>query len=126
MPAAVAQKPNPADTERLHAEMERKQKEQDAFIMPEAGDGEPVKFYVHGVRGRYELAFIQKRNAKGMELRLANGLVRPNVPHVDDPRLKYSNEMRSEWGAWELTDWKQKLEARITALEELIMSDKKK
>lgn len=132
--SAVAEKRNPVEIERLHAEMERKQQEQDAFVMPVMGDGEPVKFFVHGVRAaKYELAFIQKRNAKGMELRLANGLVKPNVPHVDDPRLKYSHEFRTDWGAWEATDWKQKLDEAITdlqrrvaELESLVSEPKKK
>ena len=97
-------------------QVEAKQAEIDGFKMPETSDGEPVLFFEHGIKVRQSIAFVQKRNAKGLQLRLANSLVHSNVPHVDDPRLKYNPEMRGD-GAWEQTSWKKELDKKLDLMD---------
>jgi hypothetical protein len=95
------------------------QEQIDAFTMPKPHIGQTVVWYPSAERsGRSEVAFVVKASHRNVVLRMASGLPRETVCHVDDPKLKTSADIR-ESGAWDFTDErKQQLasDAKVVAL----------
>jgi hypothetical protein len=106
------------------------QEQIDAFTMPKPHIGQTVVWYPSAERsGRSEVAFVVKASQRNVVLRMASGLPRETVCHVDDPKLKTSADIR-ESGAWDFTDEGktiaalkanvEALQAKVKTLEELM------
>jgi hypothetical protein len=106
------------------------QEQIDAFTMPKPHIGQTVVWYPSAERsGRSEVAFVVKASHRNVVLRMASGLPRETVCHVDDPKLKTSADIR-ESGAWDFTDEGKTiaalkadvaaLQAKVKTLEELM------
>jgi hypothetical protein len=106
------------------------QEQIDAFTMPKPHIGQTVVWYPSAERsGRSEVAFVVKASQRNVVLRMASGLPRETVCHVDDPKLKTSADIR-ESGAWDFTDERktiaalkanvEALQAKVKTLEELM------
>jgi hypothetical protein len=106
------------------------QEQIDAFTMPKPHIGQTVVWYPSAERsGRSEVAFVVKASHRNVVLRMASGLPRETVCHVDDPKLKTSADIR-ESGAWDFTDEGktiaahkanvEALQAKVKTLEELM------
>jgi len=106
------------------------QEQIDAFTMPKPHIGQTVVWYPSSERsGRSEVAFVVKASHRNVVLRMASGLPRETVCHVDDPKLKTSADIR-ENGAWDFTDEGKTikqlladvaaLQAKVKTLEELM------
>jgi hypothetical protein len=115
----------------IEQDIRQKLQEQiDAFTMPKPHIGQTVVWYPSAERsGRSEVAFVVKASHRNVVLRMASGLPRETVCHVDDPKLKTSADIR-ESGAWDFTDEGktiaalkanvEALQAKVKTLEELM------
>lgn len=108
-------------TQNLETDLRQKlQEEIDAFTMPKPYVGQSVVWYPAAARGnKTEVAFVAKASHRNVVLRMASGLPRETVYHIDDPKLKLSPDIR-ENGAWDLSEGDKRQaasEARMAALE---------
>lgn len=72
------------------------------YVMPKPSFGYPIKFFPHGFDdGKPTFAYAANVGEKSIDiitpLRAAHG----GVMHISDPRLKRSEDMRREHGAWD-------------------------
>ena len=91
------------------------------FTMTKPNVGQSVMWYPSGNKSRNgEMAFVLEAKHRTILIQRASGVCMETVRHVDDPKLKLSEDHR-ESGAWDFTDDdKQKVEhaKRLTKLEE--------
>lgn len=96
------------------------------FVMPPTRIGQTVLFFRFGSRdGKLPfVGYIIERKASTVKIKTVDGEIWGAVRHIDDPRLKESEEQRRDLGAWDYTDeeknealFKQEVRDRLAALE---------
>jgi len=88
-----------------------------AFKMPDVTLGKEILWFRFGEKGKQaEVAFVIKKGERNLRIRTAGGIVIDAVRHVDDPKLKLSEEQRTS-GAWDFTDDCKATNLRIGQLE---------
>ncbi len=99
---------------------ERLQQEVQEFKMPVPQPGQSVMWYANGDRtGKREVCWVLRVGSRNVELRPASGLTRPGVFHIDDPRIRQSEDIRKD-GGWDFTDKDKLDDARDKKLEALM------
>jgi hypothetical protein len=122
-----------ATAEKPKAEAPKVEETPPPFSMPKVRVGQQVRFYRYGeINDQHppEIAFVIKSGRNVLTLlKTIDGFPRQSVLHINDPRLK--NTDQRENGAWDYIEdeIEQKrlnadLLARVTALEEALKSKK--
>ena len=107
----------------------------EAFKAPKAKFGQPVAYYINGVKDtsrKPELGWVIRTGERTIHLYVVSAtggtLVRESVRHIDDPKLQLNADQR-ESGAWDFTDYdkeqtalRDEMNDRFDAIEKAVVA----
>ena len=99
--------------------------EQAQYQMPAVEMGQRVLFYRFGDRGKMPyIGFVIGLKKSTITLKTVEGSIHSAVRHMDDPRLRSSEEQQRDLGGWDYTqddvedrEFKQQVKDRLTQIE---------
>lgn len=107
----------------IESEWEVRQREIEAFKMPDVRAGRIVRWFKEGDRNcQGYIGHVLSVGQKAVKLRILN----PDTPwetnchHIDDPELKYRKALAKNSGAWDFTPEDKERDEAFLALEKLV------